>query len=716
MFLYALLATLAACSHEAVADTKISQMTEGGNAQSSDMIPAVRSGANVRVTLGNYLTTASVIAPTGATTSDTLANRFSRRYSVLDFGAKCDGSTDDTAAFNLAIATASNGGLSGATIQVPNGVCMASQITLKRLTTLECANGWMACTLRQISGSNADFIVSENFASLTGTGANYGTNANVPSWFGLKDIHVDGNGGYQSSGRAIAWYGNAQMMLGHVLVENAKQDNIYTEASGSYAYSATDWKSQEEGFFDHVISRNAGGKGWLSRGPHNSVVINYLGVENADCGYQNEVSGTTYNGGVQIGLLHTYTETNGCGQVLNAPTSVVEAYNDNDTLTINSDAVKIARLISSACGAASASTCVNTNASFTNIGTFSFSVSTSAPANHVVLSIPSGKSSNVIGTITGTATTPTNAVTLVKVRGNFNSIGSAVLGNATAIGSACLDLGGSYNKVMAQTFSCDTHVAYSGSGRNTVFAQTFTSGGQTALTGTPAATDDFTLVGPNSNYHQVPSLTLGGVSSGGFLASSNGGAVSVTKLIPGYKSGSYYGPEVSNTATNSSLVDARMYAMPVVIYAPVTIRSLAIRVVTGGTGSEYKAAIYDSTGTAGRPGTRLGQCSTAVATTSANTDAECALDADVVVQPGVYWLATMHHWTGAAAQVQTYNTIASLNYLTGSTTAFGAIGNSASTGGFVYADTTYASNFPASFGPANEIVGNGGVLAAFRVR
>lgn len=322
----------------------------------------------------------------------------------------------------------------------------------------------------------------------------------------------------------------------------------------------------------------------------------------------------------------------------------------------------------------------------------------------------------------GTTRTPDFA----GVNGNFyvlNMTSAGVVTNNSSgqlISTATLSpsLGGTGTNNGSNTISLAGNVAHAGA-----FSQTFTATGTTSVTlptsGTLATTSNsetltnktIDTAGPNTlkvNGH--PLTASSGTSS---IALDTVGTV----YIPGYRSGNYYGPNVSNTATFASIVDSTMYAMPVVIYKPVTLRSIAIRVVAGGTGSEFKAGIYDATGTAGRPGALLGQCSAAVATTTSNADAECALDADVVIStPGVYWLATMHHTTTSAATVQTYNTITSIGSLTGSTTAFGALGNSASTGGYVSATTTYASNFPSSFGTATEVVGNGGVLAAFRVR
>lgn len=68
---------------------------------------------------------ASVTA-TGSTASRTLADRFSQVVNVKDYGAKCDGSTDDSSAFSAAIAKVNSNFSSGlyTVIRIPSGSCL----------------------------------------------------------------------------------------------------------------------------------------------------------------------------------------------------------------------------------------------------------------------------------------------------------------------------------------------------------------------------------------------------------------------------------------------------------------------------------------------------------------------------------------------------------------------------------------------------------------
>lgn len=193
------------------------------------------------------------------------------------------------------------------------------------------------------------------------------------------------------------------------------------------------------------------------------------------------------------------------------------------------------------------------------------------------------------------------------------------------------------------------------------------------------------------------------------------GSTLITETYAPYFSGKYYGIDVANVATFSSVVADRMYAMPLWIRRKASVASVGLRVITGGTGSNVKGAIYDATGTNGRPGTLIGQSTTGVATTSSNTDVDIALDANVTLYPGLYWLSSMHTTTTTLPTVNTYNTLQSLTAITGSNTIRGAIGDSAATNGFVYAAGTYASNFPSTFGSATEVTGNSGILMAIKI-
>ena len=110
---------------------------------------------------------------------------------------------------------------------------------------------------------------------------------------------------------------------------------------------------------------------------------------------------------------------------------------------------------------------------------------------------------------------------------------------------------------------------------------------------------------------------------------------------PSYVSGRWYSDGFSRaTATIVGAADT-IYAAPIVVYDKITISQLAIRVVTAGTTSNVKLGIFASDPITGLPGALLGQTAGAV-TTAANTNVEIALGSSLMLQPGTYWLASIH--------------------------------------------------------------------------
>ena len=97
------------------------------------------SSARVNLGLGSLAVLSSLVGldasgamvtPTDSTTARTAAARASDRFSILDFGAKCDGTTDDSAAITAAMAT-------GKTISIPSGlICNGASISQAGITTM----------------------------------------------------------------------------------------------------------------------------------------------------------------------------------------------------------------------------------------------------------------------------------------------------------------------------------------------------------------------------------------------------------------------------------------------------------------------------------------------------------------------------------------------------------------------------------------------------
>lgn len=441
-------------------------------------------GKNIVVSSSNETQGLSTTILSVASNNATLAANWTGTTISGNNGRATFYTTDNTTPLQNAInnsATLNTSGYNqtGFKLMIPNGVCATGPITIPRLSILQCVGGPNACELFLKSGSNADLIKSEGFSSLTGTGANYGANPAVPSWYGLQDMHIDGNKIGQSSGRCYSGYGNMQMMLGQVLIENCHDDCIYTEASDGFAYSATDWKSQEEGVFDHVKTRNCGSYGWQDRGPHDKTIIDFIDAESASTGYRSEASNGLYTGSAHIHKMHTYTETDGTGMYFGASVSAEELYPDFANLEFVASGPKVDSIITTSCGTNNLDCVIIDNTStFFNIGYTNISFASGATGVSGIHIKSGGGGAGTIGPVVGSNINPSGAVTLLKNEASFIVMHDLLLSDVTATNSTCLYLGGSFNVVTGTGFSCYNFIDMTGSGGNqSVMMSYFKAGG-----------------------------------------------------------------------------------------------------------------------------------------------------------------------------------------------------------------------------------------------
>ena len=243
----------------------------------------------------NLFLTGTVNAPTGVA------------IDACTYGAHPD-RADNTLEIQAAIDACRQAG-GGRVVFSLAGDYLALQLVLRRRVYLDGGHA-AAVRLLQIAGANRDFIISENFAELTGTTATQPADARVPTWFGLKDIRVSGNAPANTSGRVLAWFGNAMLLLGVVIVEAGAEGNIYTEG-GNGSSGLTTFETHEGGYFQYVISfKPVTGCGWLFRGPHNARIDTYYCVlgPNSSWGFRSEETATASGVTDLISNLHVYTD------------------------------------------------------------------------------------------------------------------------------------------------------------------------------------------------------------------------------------------------------------------------------------------------------------------------------------------------------------------------------------------------------------------------
>lgn len=441
--------------------------------------------------------------------------------------------TDNTALLQAAIdaivalhADKNGHNMTGFKLMLPDGVIATGTITIPRFCILAAAGGVQASTLFLKSGVNAALLTSENFATLTGTGAIYGTNANVPAWFGIENMHLDGNRAGQSTGNCISFYGNAQLLLGSNLIENAKVYNIYREGAGGYAYSATDWRSQEEGYAQQVVTRNAGSYGILDRGPHDSVWESIISNENGSTNYRSEASGSLYVGSAHIGSIHTYTSGDGTGQYYGAGGTIGKSYSDTDNVTLNAG-MHIGQLYQIQGGAHGLNLLeITANANYTQIGTHSMDFLSDA-TNLIGINIAAGAGPVTIGHSIGAGVPGTSGITLIKNRANFATI-NAHASNAQGVGSIGLDHAADFCHYSGSMFNNKTGVSWGGGDYNYLNMSIYRGSGAAELSGTPSATNIIRINSDQSasNLFYTPPVVeanTAGVGSPNILTGVEGG-------------------------------------------------------------------------------------------------------------------------------------------------------------------------------------------------
>ncbi|CAB4164523.1 hypothetical protein UFOVP826_47 [uncultured Caudovirales phage] len=183
---------------------------------------------------------------------------------------------------------------------------------------------------------------------------------------------------------------------------------------------------------------------------------------------------------------------------------------------------------------------------------------------------------------------------------------------------------------------------------------------------------------------------------------------------PAYVSGRLYAPNLASlTTTNTAgfVAADTLYAYPLDIAAPVTIASLGLRTsaTSAGNLSSAKVGIYANDPTTGVPTSLLGQRNTGVATTGSNANLTFALDANVTLQPGRYWLVSKHTFTTTAPLFALGNLAAPSAYTNGGA-SISAIFSATPIYGWSGTDA-FANNMPATF-PAATAITSSGVLPA----
>ena len=235
-------------------------------------------------------------------------------------------------------------------------------------------------------------------------------------------------------------YGNAQVWQ-RVFIRDCFGHGMWTEASSAFSYSSTDWRAQEEGFFDDVVVRNVGLDAWVDAGPHDSQVTSFISYNH---GMQGATACHTLGSGELLRLrpdgrqrgdrrvalrhappLHLGQRPDGrlhrAEQRHRAAVFGFRQYQDRGAGN------RIASLFLLSCGSDSTSpVCLDIASSSNNIGqiygTWYFGT---LPTGQTMVKIESGSGTggNIIGAFQGSSIASTVASnTLLSVQGSFNTV------------------------------------------------------------------------------------------------------------------------------------------------------------------------------------------------------------------------------------------------------------------------------------------------------
>lgn len=418
------------------------------------------------------------------------------------YNAKGDGVTDDTTAIQAAIdETTADGGV----VYFPPGTYMASQIEVKRKVLLD--GGHMrAVALKQIAGSNQDFIISENFASLTGTNKFAPNDPEVPTWFGLKDIQIDGNKSGNTSGNGVSFYGSSMVMLGTVYVRDCADTNIYTEGPAAASIDTLD--GYEGGIFDDVISQYAGLYGWEYTGPHNSHIKSYRCMLDDDVTssygwYSHNLAANVANGLLdKVGQMHIYSfaanATNRLGFRIAGGSGHFGYINADDvnvlietpignTGTPTFDFIKVTNIDRQSAGGNNIG--LQVDADSVNISVLDTAVNSAADGS---TSVQLNGDTCQIGLLNCDGNSG-GSNTGLDINGVRCQVGEARINGFQGAGSIGIDWAGDQCSVNGTMTNCATFLNYTGSVGNRSDLYMNLGSGQTALSGSPSVNDKLAI-------------------------------------------------------------------------------------------------------------------------------------------------------------------------------------------------------------------------------
>ena len=218
------------------------------------------TGNNVSVNSSSL----TYIAPYAGSVTQTITNKLAQTINIKDFGAVCDGATDDTTAINTADAAAA---AAGKALYFPAGTCIAEGLNLKRNNLEWFGDGPYLSVIKAKSGSAFDTLAW--FGERTAT-AQYANNY-------VHDIGFDGNG---TGTNSVVEIRNIQhSTFENIQITNGLAQGLTTETSG-----VTINTNLLRNNYLNIRSFSNAGKGFYFRGEKDSKFIGLFAHNNTGDG------------------------------------------------------------------------------------------------------------------------------------------------------------------------------------------------------------------------------------------------------------------------------------------------------------------------------------------------------------------------------------------------------------------------------------------------
>lgn len=223
----------------------------------------------------------------GSATTRTVQSKLREYISVTDFGAKGDGTTDDTLAVSDAAAYAAS---LGKALFFPAGTYLCTTLTLYTNYKWVGESSKTAC-IKLKNGTNNKLITSSNADDI---------------W--LESLKLDGNSTGNTAGDTLTVIGAHPTLIDLTVVNSAANAIVTNWAGPSFRSTGS------EGHFSHITIDSSQKSGWLHSGPSDShfddIIIIDPGqlADNSYYGLYLDPAGTGSNG--RFNNLHHWTRSN----------------------------------------------------------------------------------------------------------------------------------------------------------------------------------------------------------------------------------------------------------------------------------------------------------------------------------------------------------------------------------------------------------------------